>query len=197
MTEPETQRDPRLPADMELLGDVRRDPIVMVAYQRTWPGLFAEWHDRLTRALGPVALRVDHVGSTAVPGLPAKPVVDIQVSVADVDDESAYVVAIESTGPRLRSREPGHRYFRPPPGMDRLVQVHVCAAGSEWERVHLLFPAYLRAHPERAASYARLKQDLAAAFPHDRIGYTEAKGPFIEETLAMAAEWAARTGWRP
>ena len=81
--------------------------------------------------------------------------------------------------------------------MDRLVQIHVCAVGSEWERVHLLFPAYLRAHPARAAAYATLKRDLASEFRDDRIGYTEAKGPFIEETLAMAASWAARTGWRP
>jgi GrpB-like predicted nucleotidyltransferase (UPF0157 family) len=191
------ERDSRLPPELEVIGAVRGDPILLVPYDDAWPARFAEWRSLLHGALGPRAVRIDHVGSTAVPGLPAKPVVDIQVSVTDVEDESAYVAAIESTGMRLRSREPGHRYFRPPPGIDRVVQIHVCAVGSDWERVHILFPAYLRANPARAAAYARLKRDLAAAFPDDRIGYTDAKGPFIEETLVMAATWAARTGWRP
>jgi GrpB-like predicted nucleotidyltransferase (UPF0157 family) len=115
----------------------------------------------------------------------------------DAEDEPAYVAAIESTGPRLRSREPGHRYFRPQPGTDRLVQVHVCNAGSAWERAHLLFPAYLRAHPAEAAAYARLKQVLATSFRDDRIGYTQAKGPFIAETLELGARWADEAGWEP
>ncbi len=179
-------RDPRLPPDMAILGELRNDPVVVVPPDDGWPAIFASWRWRLAAALGVVAVRIDHVGSTAVPGLAAKPVVDIQVSVGDVQDEGSYVPAIELLGPRLRSREPGHRYLRPPPGMARDVQVHVCQAGGEWERDHLRFRDYLRTHPDRAAAYGALKIDLAARYPQDRIGYAEAKGPFIAETLRLA-----------
>jgi GrpB-like predicted nucleotidyltransferase (UPF0157 family) len=197
VNERDAWRDPRLPADMEVLGTVRGDAVRIVPYDHSWPRRFTEWQDQLALVLGPVAIRIDHVGSTAVPGLEAKPVVDIQVSVQDVDDEPAYRPGIESLGPKLRSRERGHRYFRPPPGMDRVVQIHVCAAGSEWERAHLLFPAYLRAHPEHANAYADLKRQLASRFPNDRIGYADAKGPFIDEILRNAENWASATDWRP
>ena len=179
-------RDPRLPPEMEIFGDVRNDPVAVVPPDEGWLAVFASWRWRLAAALGTSAVRIDHVGSTAVPGLAAKPIVDIQVAVRDVEDEDSYVPAIESLGLRLRSREPGHRYFRPPPGMSRDVQVHVCQAGGQWERDHLLFRDYLRAHPDRAAAYGALKTDLAARYPEDRIGYNLAKGPFIAETLRLA-----------
>ena len=135
-----------------------------------WTDLFEQYKAKLAYALGPVALRIDHVGSTAVPGLPAKPVIDIQVSVRDVTDESGYRPAIESVGWPLRAREPDHRFFRPPASEERSVHVHVCSAGSEWEREHLLFVAFLRAHPEQAAGYGRLKRELARRFGRDREG---------------------------
>ena len=97
----------------------------------------------------------------------------------------------------MRLREADHRFFREPAGVPRRTHVHVCALGSEWERRHLLFRDYLRAHPERAASYGDLKRALAVLYPRDRVAYTEAKGPFIDETLALAEAWAASTGWRP
>jgi GrpB-like predicted nucleotidyltransferase (UPF0157 family) len=121
-----------------------------------------------------------------VPGLPAKPVIDIQVSVADLEDEDAYRPAIEVLGWPLRVREPGRRFFRPPAGQPRVVHVHVCQAGSEWERHHLLFAAYLRADPERRDAYGALKADLARRFRTDRIAYTEAKTSFIAETIRLA-----------
>jgi GrpB-like predicted nucleotidyltransferase (UPF0157 family) len=153
--------------------------------------------DQLAESLGPLALRIDHVGSTAVPGLAAKPVVDIQVSVADVEDTDAYREPIERHGFVLRYIEPGHRYFRPAPGIPRLWQVHVCQAGSDWERVHLLFRDFLRAHPDEAAAYAALKLEMAERHPHDRIAYNDAKGPWIESALQRAEAWATNTGWRP
>jgi GrpB-like predicted nucleotidyltransferase (UPF0157 family) len=182
-----------------LLGAERgeSEPVEVSPYDPAWPGLFEELRARLAAAMGPVAVRIDHVGSTAVPGLAAKPVVDVQASVPDVDDETAYRDAIERQGFALRYREVGHRYFRPPPGLPRLWQVHVCTVGSEWERTHLLFRDYLRAHPDRASSYARLKRRLARRFAIDRIGYTDAKGLFIEKTLGLAEGWADRIGWRP
>jgi GrpB-like predicted nucleotidyltransferase (UPF0157 family) len=173
----------------------RGDPIEVVPYDPGWRDRFGDLRARLTAALGPVATRIEHVGSTSVPGLAAKPVVDVQVSVADPEDESSYRWSIETLGFGLRWREPGHRYFRPTPGLPRLAQVHVCSAGSSWERDHILFRDYLRAHPQHAAEYAALKMELAARDAADRIAYTDAKGPFIVETLDRAEAWAARIGW--
>lgn len=179
----------------EWFGDPIRDPVIISAPDPRWSKLFEEWRSRLVEALGDVALRIDHVGSTAVPGLPAKPVVDVQVSVADISEEDSYRPSIESLGLTLRAREPDHRFFRAPAGSSRIVHVHVCGAGSRWERQHLLFVSYLRKHPERAEEYARLKRDLADHFASDRAGYTENKSHFIGDTLRMAEGWAAQTGW--
>lgn len=173
------------------------DPIEVVDYDAAWPARYELMRARLTAALGDVAVRIDHVGSTAIPGMPAKPVVDIQVSVPDVQDEDAYRDPIESQGFVLRWIETDHRYFRPPPGLPRDYQVHVCSVGSRWERIHLLFRDYVRAHPETAAQYAAMKTELAGPYKHDRIGYNDAKGPFIDGVVATAEAWATETGWRP
>jgi GrpB-like predicted nucleotidyltransferase (UPF0157 family) len=180
-----------------ILGAVRNDPIEIVDYDPAWPALFEEMRVQLAAALGPTAARIDHVGSTAVPRLAAKPVVDIQVSVPDVEDEPAYRGSIESCGFALRFREPGHRYFRPPPGLSRHWQVHVCTIGSEWERIHLLFRDHLRAHPAEAERYAATKRQAALQHPTDRIAYTDTKEPVINEMVGRAEDWAAVTGWRP
>lgn len=178
------------------VGRDRTDPIELVDYDPAWTVRFEEMRNRLADALDGIAMRIDHVGSTAVPGLIAKPMVDIQVSVPDVEDEAAFRAAIEALGFALRWTEPEHRYFRPPPVPD-LWHVHVCTIGSEWERRHLLFRDYLRAQPPIAAEYGALKQTLAREHRDDRIAYTDAKAPFIEAAVRAAEEWAALTGWRP
>ena len=179
-----------------LLGKLRNDPVEVVDYDPRWPKLFERMRKRLAKELGAAAVRIDHVGSTAVPGLAAKPVIDIQVSVPDVEDEGAYVAAIERCGQALRYREKGHRYFRPPPGRKRTYQVHVCSAGSQWERDHLLFRDFLRAHADEARRYEAMKYDVAGHHRGDRIGYNDAKGPLIQELTAAAEVWAARVDWR-
>jgi GrpB-like predicted nucleotidyltransferase (UPF0157 family) len=186
-------------AGARLMGEERPEPepIEIVAYDPAWPGRFEQMRARLAAALGPVAVRIDHVGSTAVPGLAAKPIVDIQVSVPDVADAAAFTAAIEQQGFQSRMVEPGHHYFRPPPGIPREYQVHVCSVGSRWERVHLLFRDYLRSHPGAAADYEALKRRLAAEHTWARIAYNDAKGPFIDGVVAQAEEWAEKTGWRP
>jgi GrpB-like predicted nucleotidyltransferase (UPF0157 family) len=114
-----------------------------------------------------------------------------------VDDEDAYVSAIEGLGVSLRFREPGHRYFRPAGDRPRTVQIHVCNAGGEWEREHLLFRDYLRADPEVRDAYQRLKHDLADRYRDDRLAYNEGKTGFILDMLEDARAWAQRTGWTP
>lgn len=184
-------------AGLRLTGHERNDPIEVVEYDPRWPELFTEMRDRLASALGPTARRIEHVGSTAVPGLAAKPVVDIQVSVPEVALASTFVAPIEAQGFEERGIEVGHHYFRPPPGIPRLYQVHVCSVGSNWERVHLLFRDYMRSHTEEAARYVALKLDVASRYTQDRIGYNDAKGPYITGVIAIAEEWAKETGWRP
>jgi GrpB-like predicted nucleotidyltransferase (UPF0157 family) len=173
------------------------EPIELVAYDPRWVDAFQRMRKRLADALGETALRIEHVGSTAIPGIPAKPVVDIQVSVPDIDDDEAFRAPIEAQGFELRFIEPGHRYFRPPPGVARDYQVHVCQIGSDWERVHLLFRDYLRTHPDVANEYGRMKLRLAGQHGQERIAYNDDKGPFIDAVVRVAEEWARQTGWVP
>jgi GrpB-like predicted nucleotidyltransferase (UPF0157 family) len=179
-------------------GSERHDPIQVVEYDDSWPERFARWRDRITDALSVAARRIEHVGSTSVPGLSAKPIVDIQVSVRDIADESTYVPALEQqVGVQLRSRDSMHRYFRPFPGRVRDVHVHVCTSGSEWERDHLLFRDYLRSHPNEADRYAQAKRDAVRCWADDGWGYTDAKSEVILDILGVAEVWATEEGWQP
>ncbi|MFE6968549.1 GrpB family protein [Isoptericola sp. NPDC057653] len=179
--------------DVELVGGVERREIVLVEPDPAWPARFARERERIAAALGPVAVRIDHVGSTSVPGLAAKPIVDIDVSVPDVEDEDAYLPALLAAGYLLRVREPGHRLVRTP---DLGVHVHVCSAGSDWERLHLLFRDRLRHDAGDRAAYAALKRELAAREWPSMNHYAEAKGELIAEITARAEAWASATGWR-
>jgi GrpB-like predicted nucleotidyltransferase (UPF0157 family) len=174
-------------------GSEKRD-IVLVPYDPRWPTTFTEHRARIGAALGERALRVDHIGSTAVPGLVAKPVVDIDVSVADPDDEPAYLADLLGAGYELRVREPGHRMVRTP---ERDVHVHVCAYGGRWERRHLLFRDWLRRDEADREGYAALKGHLARQDWPDMNAYADAKGPLIDEITARAEGWARAQGWTP
>jgi GrpB-like predicted nucleotidyltransferase (UPF0157 family) len=173
----------------------RHDPIEVVEYDPAWPSSYKNWQRRLLDALGAAAMRIEHVGSTAVPGLSAKPVIDIQISVADLPDESRYVPQLEAVGVQLRSRDQLHRYFRPIPSQPRETHVHVCELGSTWEREHLLFRDYLRAHPAARDAYADTKRAAARTWHDDRWAYTEAKTGIILDILEAAERWAHSSGW--
>jgi GrpB-like predicted nucleotidyltransferase (UPF0157 family) len=108
--------------DAVLIGGREPARIVVVDPDPAWPARFATVRDRVLGALGDRALAVEHIGSTAVPGLAAKPIVDVLLTVADVDDEAGYVGPLEAAGFVLRVREPGHRMFRTP---ERDVHLHV------------------------------------------------------------------------
>jgi GrpB-like predicted nucleotidyltransferase (UPF0157 family) len=183
---------------VELLHGPSTDPVVLVPPDPTWPQRFAEIRDALVVALGPVARRVDHIGSTSVPGLTAKPIIDVQVSVASVDDEPSYRAAFEELGWVLWVREPGHRMFRDPPGRPGRAHLHVCDAGSEWERRHLLFRDFLRAHPVHADSYLHHKDELRIRLGGaGMLAYARAKGSFVAAVMVDAERWAAARGWTP
>jgi GrpB-like predicted nucleotidyltransferase (UPF0157 family) len=172
--------------------------IEIVAYDRAWPQWFAELGRELRGGLGGTALRIDHIGSTSVPALAAKPIIDIQVSVAALEPLEAFRQPLERLGYVYRADNPERtkRYFREPPGRRR-THVHVRRAGSFSEQWALLFRDYLRAHREVAAEYEAVKRRLAIRFREDRHGYTNAKVPFLWEIIRRADEWAQAKGWLP
>ena len=161
--------------------------IELVDYDPTWPARFADEARLLRTALGERALRVEHVGSTAVPGLVAKPVVDIQISVARLDDPAAFDDALGAAGYTHVVHDPAfdrnYPFFAKPLGWPRTHHVHLCVAGSHEEARHLAFRDHLRRHPEVARDYVRLKQQLAALHGgHDeaaRERYSLAKTEFV------------------
>jgi len=171
------------------------DPVEVTHYNPDWPERFKSWRGRLAALLGPLALRIEHVGSTSVPGLEAKPIVDIQVSVAALDDEDGYVPPCEAAGLQFRFRENEHRYFVPPPGQLREVQVHVCQQASGWERRHLLFRDFLRSSKDAQETYAAAKRLAARFWADDRAAYNEAKSAAILSILGQAEAWARFTNW--
>lgn len=171
-------------------------PIEVRPADPSWPEEFSRQARVLRDALRCVAVRIDHIGSTAVPGLAAKPTIDVQIVVDDVADLSAYRPALERLGYTFHTNSlhgTDHRFFSSP---GRVVHVHVCSAGSGWERDHLLFRDYLRAAPDVAADYQALKYRLAGEHTDDRLAYAEAKTEFVAHALADAERWATQTGWR-
>lgn len=167
--------------DGVLIGGREHRPIVIADYDAAWPRRFELERDRIRAALGPVAIRVEHIGSTSVPGLAAKPIVDLLVTVAAPEDDGAFVPALEHAGYVLRVREPGHRMLRTPA---RDVQVHVWADDDAEVDRYLTFRDRLRGSPERRREYEQLKRELAKRDWRDVNHYANAKGPFIESVLS-------------
>ena len=172
--------------------------IVISEWSEAWARKFGETARRIRGELGDRALRIDHIGSTSVAGLAAKPIVDIQVSVADFEPMDALVAAMDAAGFVWRAANPEltKRYFRERPGEER-THVHVRLDGSWHQQWALLFRDYMRAHPAEHPAYAALKRSLAQRFGDDRAGYTEAKTDFFWQVIRRADSWAWMTGWRP
>lgn len=174
-------------SDDWLIGGRERRPVVIEAYDPAWPERFVHEARCVTDALGVLARRVEHIGSTSVPGLGAKPIVDILVAVDDVHDEHI-TAALEHAGYVLRVREPGHRMFRRP---DRSVHVHLWPTDSDDVTRHLLFRDWLRTSAEDRARYESVKRDLARRDWGDMSDYADAKSPVIAEITERAEAWAA------
>ncbi len=163
-----------------LIGGGEKRAIVIVDYDPSWPVRYQAERDRVQRALGPAALRIEHIGSTAVPGLAAKAIIDLVVTVADPED-AIIVSALESVGYQLRVREPGHRMFRT---AERDVHVHVWADLDPEVTRCLRFRNRLRASPQDRRAYEQLKRALATRDWPDMNHYADAKGSLIETILS-------------
>ncbi len=190
--------------------EIERMPSVeIVPYDEHWPADFAAIGADLRGALGDLALRIDHIGSTSVPGLAAKDRIDVQLTVADFDRSDLVQAALEEIGYTLapgntRDHQPPgwagpdaqweKRFFRPP-AAQRPTNLHVRAAGRANQRYPLLFRDYLRARPRSAAAYAELKRRLAHNL-RDLDSYPDVKDPACDLIIVAAEDWAAAIGWQ-
>ncbi|MFD7293142.1 GrpB family protein [Streptomyces sp. NPDC059897] len=186
---------------------------VVVPHDTEWAVGGRELCALLRERLGPAALHVDHIGSTSVPGMAAKDIYDVQVSVADLDGAAAaFDAPLAALGferaPYLRDHVPAgreadedpadwaKRYWSRRGGNASDVNLHVRRAGSPNERLALLFRDWLRATPDAVPAYARFKRVLAGNVP-DTGTYADVKDPVVDLVAVVAEQWAEATGWRP
>lgn len=180
--------------------------IVIEPYKESWPATFRDVGEGIRAALGDMALAIHHIGSTSVPGLAAKDVIDVQLSVADL--EASIRTPLEAIGFSYRSSvtrdhaPPGmdidpsqleKRYYR---GTSPDVHLHVRVLGRFNQRYALLCRDYLRTHALAARAYEEVKCQLAARFPEDADAYYAIKDPVFDVLMAGAHEWAERTSWQ-
>jgi len=185
-------------------------PIEILPPDPQWPGEFDVVGRRLRDALGDHALRIDHIGSTSVPGLPAKDVIDVQVTVPEERDLVPAAARLQENGwtfnpafhrdhhvHGMPEADDGWRkaFVREPQG-ERRVNVHIRVDGRANQRYALLFRDYLREHPSSAAAYATFKRGLATLAPSIDV-YTDLKDPACDLIYLAAEPWATATGWRP
>lgn len=155
-------------------------------YDPTWPDQYAEEAGFIRAALGERALVLEHVGSTSIPGLSAKPIIDILLAVADSSDEDAYAPALSANGFRLHLREPDWEQHRVMKGERRLVNLHVFTEGSREIARMVGFRDHLRAHPEELRLYQQTKQALAARTWRHVQHYANAKSEVVEAIIERA-----------
>jgi len=183
--------------------------IAIVRPDETWPAQFDKTAHAVRQILGDLAQRIDHIGSTSVPGLAAKDILDLQVTVAaepDLEDVVERMVAANWDFRPAAKRDhpvPGlpedeHHWVKRlvmEPAYRRRVNLHIRVAGRANQRYALLFRDYLRSHPETAQAYGEFKR-RAATLPFDNVGdYADLKDPVCDLIYLPAEEWAARTGW--
>lgn len=182
-------------AEVPRFDDAYDRAVRIVPYDPSWPALFECEAAALRQALRSVAMRVDHVGSTAVPGLAAKPIIDIQISVASLAPMDAYRSPLESLGYLYQpgpDPEDDYPFFGKPPQRPRSYHVHLCQAGGDAERRHLAVVDFLRAQPAEAEAYGALKRRLAEERPGDRLAYIQGKEGVVRDLERRALDWAAR-----
>ena len=179
-------KDPRV----DPIGpEERAEPVVVVPYDPAWPATFALLRDRIAPVLGQLAVGIEHVGSTAVAGLDAKPIVDVDVVIRHADDVAAVATRLATIGYAHLGDLGiiGREAFRATADLPR-HHLYVCAAGALTLQAHLSLRDALRADPQLAAEYAALKRALAERYRDDRDAYSEGKSAFIASVLRAVRE---------
>ncbi|MFW5474088.1 GrpB family protein [Knoellia sp. CPCC 206450] len=169
--------------DLELVAGVERRELHLVEPDPSWAAWFAEHETRLRGALGATAVSVEHIGSTSVPGLAAKPILDVLVTVPDITADEDYVDALVAVGYVLRVREPGHRLVRTP---ERDVHVHILEDGDPVADDYLLLRDHLRVDAADRRLYEDTKRDLVSRDWSDMNAYADAKTDVIEAIKGRA-----------
>lgn len=183
--------------------------ITIVPYDPRWPQEFLSVARPLREVLGDLALRIDHIGSTSVPGLAAKDIIDVQVTVADFACTLQLVTALAPLDYTLTDITEDHmpplyegpatdwqkRYFRPPTSQ-RPTHLHVRALGRPNQRYPILFRDYLRTHPVACVAYALIKMSLSERHPDDKDFYYDIKDPLCDIIIDAAEDWARVTNWQ-
>lgn len=182
MTETRRSRRPDV-TTTELIGGVEKRDLVLADHDPRWFEAYRVHEERIRMALGVVAAQIEHIGSTSVPGLAAKPIIDILVTVADITAEENYLDQLLNTGYELRVREPGHRLVRTPA---RDVHVHILEVGDPAAGDYLLLRDRLRTDPEDRDLYERTKRDLLDQDWADMNAYAEAKTEVITTIMEHA-----------
>ena len=186
-------------------------PIEIIAYQSRWENEFLELSQKLRTALGGLALRIDHIGSTSVPDLAAKDIIDIQVTVASLEPADLRLRFLQAglvwrediihdhcpLGMKLESSDLEKRYAQFIPPAQRKTHVHVRLDGRFNQRYALLCRDYLRTHEVTRQAYAQIKYQLARYFPNNVEAYYDIKDPAFDLFMAGAWEWADWTNWQP
>jgi GrpB-like predicted nucleotidyltransferase (UPF0157 family) len=182
--------------------------IEIIPYKSSWPAEFRKIGAILRQGLGRSALRIDHIGSTSVPGLAAKDIIDIQITVAALSQEVSQVmqalgytrvenIQCDHHPPNVTGKEIEWEkwYFKPPP-LQRQTHIHMRVQGRANQRYPLLFRDYLRAHPATAEAYAELKRQLAQHLA-DLETYPDVKDPAVDLIYLAAEDWATEIHWEP
>lgn len=176
--------------EIELIGGVEKRELVIVDYDPRWPDDFEQHAARIRSWLDDVAVDVEHIGSTSVPGLAAKPIIDILVTVPDITSEDDYVLPLVAAGYELRVREPGHRMLRTP-ALD--VHVHVLEPSHAEGHDQLLFRDHLRTVPEDRDLYESTKRQLIQRDWPDMNAYADAKSDVITTIKNRARARSTKT----
>ncbi len=182
--------------------------IIIEPYNPAWPKEFELLRQELAEVLGELVLRIDHIGSTSVPGMAAKDVIDVQVTVTGLSEEivqrmitAGYVFAGHVSDDHLPAGEiedsdHWQKYYFSEKQGERRAHIHVRVAGKANQRYPLLFRDYLRTHPNTAETIVRIKRELAARFTDDVDAYYAVKDPVYDLVYQAAQAWAEQTGWQ-
>ncbi|MEW5957889.1 MAG: GrpB family protein [Chloroflexota bacterium] len=166
----------------------KKRKIVVVPYDRRWPAMYRSAAGQLASLLGPELISIHHIGSTSIPGLSAKPIIDIMPVVRNINRVDRFDLALIGLGykPLGENGIPGRRYFFKGGDLNQTHHVHMYEPDNPEVARHLDFRDYLAAHPQQARQYAQLKEQLARQFPYDIDAYIAGKAGFINETIDQA-----------
>jgi GrpB-like predicted nucleotidyltransferase (UPF0157 family) len=163
------------------------DPVLVVAYDPEWPIVYQRLRLHVLGILGGLVVALEHVGSTSVPGLAAKPIIDLDAVIAPYSEMKEAIMRLEASGYEYLGDlgVAGREAFLAPPSMPP-HHLYLCSPGGRELSRHILFRDYLRGHPDTCREYAALKRDLGERYRNDRDAYTQAKSSFIERVLVQA-----------